>query len=51
MARPDRYDYIGFGLAALIVALWVAHFALPTPPPDPSRNPIGTPQALPSIRP
>lgn len=51
MARPDLYDYIGWVLAALIVALWVAHFALPTPPPDPSRTDIGAPQALPPIPP
>jgi hypothetical protein len=35
MARFDRYDIIGFILLALIVALWVAHFVLPTPPPLP----------------
>jgi hypothetical protein len=48
MTRPDRYDYIGIALAVLVVALWVAHFALPTPPPDPehSANP-----PLPSIQP
>jgi hypothetical protein len=45
--RPDLYDYIGLTLAALLVALWVAHFVLPTPPPDPehSANP-----PLPSIQ-
>jgi hypothetical protein len=34
MARPDLYDYIGLALAAFIVALWVAHFVLPAPPPE-----------------
>ena len=33
MARPDLYDYIGLAVAALVVALWVAHFVAPTPPP------------------
>ena len=51
MARPDLYDYIGMVLAAAVVALWVAHFALPTPPPDPSRLDNGAPQALPSLAP
>ncbi|HXJ02219.1 MAG TPA: hypothetical protein VNH44_13435 [Micropepsaceae bacterium] len=51
MTRPDRYDYIGLVLAVFVVALWVAHFALPTPPPDPSRNSIGTLPALPSMHP
>jgi len=48
MARPDLYDYIGLALAAFIVALWVAHFVLPAPPPEDS--PPGTatfPSALP----
>ena len=35
MTRPDLYDYIGLGIVALIVALWVAHFALPPLPPEP----------------
>jgi hypothetical protein len=39
MARPDIYDYIGMALAVLVVALWVAHFVLPTPPPEPDLNP------------
>jgi hypothetical protein len=39
MARPDVYDYIGMALAALVVALWVAHFALPPLPPEPDPNP------------
>jgi len=34
MARPDRYDYIGLVLAVFVVALWVAHFVLPAPPPE-----------------
>jgi hypothetical protein len=44
MARPDRYDYIGMALLALVVALWIAHFVLPTPPPEQDTNP---PQARP----
>ena len=36
MARPDLYDYIGLALAALVVALWVAHLVLPAAPPIPS---------------
>ena len=39
MARPDRFDYIGMALIALVVSLWVAHFALPTPPPEPDLLP------------
>lgn len=33
MRRMDRYDVIGVALVALLVALWVAHFLLPAPPP------------------
>jgi hypothetical protein len=33
MSRPDLFDYLGLALLALIVALWVAHFVLPAPPP------------------
>jgi hypothetical protein len=32
--RMDRYDVIGAVIVALLVALWVVHFLLPTPPPD-----------------
>ena len=32
--RWDRYDYIGAAIVAFLVALWVVHFLLPTPPPD-----------------
>jgi len=39
MARPDVYDYIGMALAALVVALWVAHFVLPPLPPEVDPNP------------
>ena len=35
MKRPDIYDYIGMGIVALLIALWVAHFALPPLPPEP----------------
>jgi hypothetical protein len=47
MARPDLYDYIGLVLVVFVVALWVAHFALPTPPPDPSRLDDAAPQTHP----
>jgi hypothetical protein len=32
--RPDLFDYIGMGIVALLVALWVAHFVLPPLPPE-----------------
>ncbi len=35
MKRPDIYDYIGMGIVALLIALWVAHFVLPPLPPEP----------------
>jgi hypothetical protein len=34
MPRVDRYDIIGMVLLAFVVALWIVHFSLPTPPPD-----------------
>jgi hypothetical protein len=34
MPRVDRYDIIGMILLAFLVALWIVHFSLPTPPPD-----------------
>jgi hypothetical protein len=34
MPRIDRYDVIGMVLLALVAALWIVHFSLPTPPPD-----------------
>ena len=34
MSRPDLFDYIGAALLAMIIALWVAHFSLPSLPPD-----------------
>jgi hypothetical protein len=51
MTRPDTYDYIGMALAVFIVALWVAHFVLPTPPPDPQHSANPPLQALPSTPP
>jgi hypothetical protein len=51
MSRPDVYDYIGMAIVALLAALWVAHFVLPTPPPDPTRFENAPGQPLPSIRP
>jgi|HubBroStandDraft_6_1064221.scaffolds.fasta_scaffold3195456_1 hypothetical protein len=37
----DRYDIIGVVIVCVLVALWVVHFLLPTPPPDnfPNVNP------------
>jgi hypothetical protein len=35
----DRWDWIGAGIAALLIAMWVAHIVLPPAPPlddDPS---------------
>ena len=51
MSRPDVYDYIGIAIIALLTALWVAHFVLPAPPPDPTRFENAPGQPLPSIRP
>jgi len=51
MARPDVYDYIGIVIIALLVALWVTHFVLPAPPPDPTRLENGPSQPFPAIRP
>jgi hypothetical protein len=48
MTRPDLYDYVGMAVAALILALWVAHFVLPSPRPDNSRLPAPSLQALPA---
>jgi hypothetical protein len=45
--RMDKYDIIGAVIVGLLVALWVVHFLLPTPPPDnvPDLNrPSGTAQ-------
>jgi hypothetical protein len=33
--RWDRYDVIGAVILGLLVALWIVHFLLPTPPPPP----------------
>ena len=48
MTRPDLFDYIGMVLAIFIIALWVAHFALPSPPPDISRTVNPMPPVLPT---
>jgi len=48
MSRPDRYDYIGIALLALVVALWTAHFVLPPLPPE-QPDPLAPAQSLPSI--
>jgi hypothetical protein len=29
----DRYDAIGIAIVVFLVALWVAHFLAPAPPP------------------
>jgi len=34
MRRLDRYDIIGLALVGFVLALWIAHFALPAPPPE-----------------
>jgi hypothetical protein len=33
MRSLDRYDYIGIAIVVFLLALWVAHFVLPAPPP------------------
>jgi hypothetical protein len=33
--RIDRYDVIGLALLAVVAAVWILHFALPAPPPEP----------------
>jgi len=48
MSRPDRFDYAGMALLAMIAALWVAHFMLPPAPPPLPLDPV--PQ-IPSILP
>jgi hypothetical protein len=35
MRRPDVFDFIGMGIVALLIALWVSHFVLPPLPPEP----------------
>lgn len=44
MSRYDRWDYIGMGLAALLAVMWVAHFVLPAPPPEPLDTTAPAPQ-------
>jgi hypothetical protein len=34
-ARPDKYDIIGLVLLGLLAVVWIAHFVLPAPPPEP----------------
>jgi hypothetical protein len=36
MTRFDKYDVIGMIVLALLAALWIAHFVVPAPPPDPA---------------
>ena len=45
-SRPDRYDYIGMGLLGLLAVIWILHFVLPTPPPEPE---IGGPAPATSL--
>jgi hypothetical protein len=35
MRSFDKYDYIGLSLVALLAVIWVLHFVLPAPPPEP----------------
>ena len=35
MAHLDKYDWIGVAILALLAVLWIAHFAVPAPPPEP----------------
>jgi hypothetical protein len=35
MRRPDRYDFIGIAIVVFLIAIWVLHFVLPSPPPEP----------------
>jgi hypothetical protein len=44
MNRCDKWDYIGMGLAALLAVMWVAHFVLPAPPPEPPDATATAPQ-------
>jgi len=37
--RIDRYDIIGMVLLAFVVVVWILHFALPAPPPEPDLGP------------
>jgi hypothetical protein len=41
--RIDRYDLIGMVLLAFVVAVWILHFALPAPPPEPDQGLPGLP--------
>jgi len=50
MSRPDRFDYMGMALLAMVVALWVAHFVLPAPPPLPPETGPQIPSILPPGR-
>jgi hypothetical protein len=35
MRRLDKYDYIGLTLLAMLAGVWILHFVLPAPPPEP----------------
>jgi hypothetical protein len=48
MRRPDLFDFIGMGIVALLVALWVAHFVLPPLPPEPPDPLLSKKSALPA---
>ena len=37
--RIDRYDVIGMVLVAFVVVVWILHFTLPAPPPEPELGP------------
>ena len=48
MPRVDRYDIIGITLLAFVAVVWILHFTLPAPPPDPIPGlPDGPPGLLP----
>ncbi len=36
--RVDRYDVIGMVLLAFVAGLWILHFSLPAPPPEPDAS-------------
>jgi hypothetical protein len=51
MKRPDLFDFIGLGIVALLVALWVAHVVLPPLPPEPPDPLLGSKSSPFAIKP
>jgi hypothetical protein len=45
MRTLDRYDYIGITLISLLAVVWVLHFVLPAPPPEPPVPGIAPPSS------